>query len=122
LSLLDYPLGFTGAQEAAGLREKHSAKLDEILKLCAEKEKALEINTYFLRHGGTLCPDVPTLRRFRELGGRLVCVGSSASRLESLGFGLDEAYDAAAEAGFDSVALFTQRTANLVGIGRQACS
>lgn len=89
---------------------KYSKKVDELLKLCAEKDKALEINMGGLKYPiNKPSPDIDTVKRFKELGGKLVSVGSDSHYAERIGFGIPEAYNMAREAGFDSVAVFKER-------------
>ncbi len=51
---------------------------DEILKTLAQKGKGLEINTSGMDRCGAFLPDAEYLRRFKELGGEIVTVGSDA--------------------------------------------
>lgn len=89
---------------------KYSAKVDEILKLCAEKDKALEINMGGLKYPiNKPSPDVDTIKRYKELGGKLVSVGSDSHYAERIGFGIERAYEIAREAGFKAVARFKER-------------
>ena len=85
--------------------------MDEILKLTAEKGKALEINTAGLRQAiGKLSPEFETVKRFRELGGEFVTYGSDAHFAEDVGKGMEEAYDVMLAAGFTELTFFQQRT------------
>ncbi len=89
---------------------KYSDKVDELLKLCAEKDKALEINMGGLKYPiNRPAPDLDTVKRYKELGGRLVSVGSDSHYAERIGFGIPQAYEIAREAGFDFVAKFNER-------------
>ena len=89
---------------------KYSAKIDEILKLCAEKDKSLEINMGGLKYPINMpSPTLETVKRYKELGGRLVSVGSDSHYAERIGFGIPQAYEIAREAGFDFVAKFVDR-------------
>ena len=84
--------------------------VDEILKLCAEKDKALEINMGGLKYPINLpSPNVDTIKRYKELGGKLVSVGSDSHYAERIGFGIPRAYEIAREAGFKAVARFNER-------------
>lgn len=58
--------------------ELHRELADEILRILAEKGKGLEINTGGMDSFGAFLPHAPYLRRFRELGGQIVTVGSDA--------------------------------------------
>lgn len=65
--------------------EDHQELLDEILRTLAQKGKGLEINTSGLDRAGDYLPGIEYLRRFRELGGRIVTVGSDAHRADRVG-------------------------------------
>ena len=52
--------------------------VDEIFKILIEKGKGLEINTSGMDACGDYLPGLEYLRRFRELGGEIVTVGSDA--------------------------------------------
>ncbi len=89
---------------------KYAKKVDEILRLCAEKDKALEINMGGLKYPINLpSPNIDTIKRYKELGGKLVSVGSDSHYAERIGFGIPRAYEIAREAGFDFVVKFNER-------------
>ncbi len=121
LAHMTYPMRYFFARN--GIRvdlSEYSAKIDEILSLLVEKDKALEINTAALRKPlRELSPELPTVRRFYELGGRLISVGSDAHYLDDLGAGIDAALDCALAAGFGEIAVFTARKPNLITIERE---
>ena len=58
--------------------EDHRALLDEILKTLAARGKGLELNTSGMDRCGDYLPPAEYFARFRELGGRIVTVGSDA--------------------------------------------
>ncbi len=90
--------------------DKYSKKVDELLKLCAEKDKALEINMGGLKYPiNKPSPDIDTIKRYRELGGKLISVGSDSHYAERVGFGIPRAFEMAREAGFKSVVRFEER-------------
>ena len=67
---------------------------------------ALEVNTSGLRQSaGETYPAAWVVRRFRELGGRRVTMGSDSHLPSSFAFGLEEACEIVAAAGFDRLAL-----------------
>lgn len=65
--------------------EDHRDLLDEILRTLARKGKGLEVNTSGVDRAGDYLPGAEYLRRFRELGGSIVTVGSDAHRAERVG-------------------------------------
>lgn len=58
---------------------------DEIFKVLISKGKGIECNTSGLDRCGVLLPDVQYLRRFKELGGQIVTVGSDAHHADRVG-------------------------------------
>lgn len=82
----------------------------DILNLAVERGVGLEINTSGLRQAPReTYPGLEVLRRYRELGGRILTVGSDAHSVEDLGKGIVEALDLARGAGFEAVTLFEKR-------------
>ena len=65
--------------------EDHRELIDEILKVLARKGKGLEINTSGVDRCGDYLPPIGMVRRFKELGGEIVAVGSDAHRAERVG-------------------------------------
>jgi histidinol-phosphatase (PHP family) len=58
--------------------EEHRELIDEILKVLAQKGKGMEMNTSGVDRCGDFLPYEPFFRRFKELGGEIVTVGSDA--------------------------------------------
>lgn len=57
--------------------------IDEILKLLIQKEKGIEVNTSGYRYGLELThPDPDILKRYYELGGEILTIGSDAHSTE----------------------------------------
>lgn len=59
--------------------------VDEILKVLVYKGKGLEVNTSGIDACGAFLPDREYLRRFKELGGQIVTVGSDAHHANRVG-------------------------------------
>ena len=93
-------------------------KIDCILRLLAEKGLALEINTSGLRNPNLRCthPDLPIVRRFRELGGERITVGADAHRPEDVGAHIREGLKIAMEAGFQYTAAYLGGEPDMVKI------
>lgn len=58
--------------------EDHREVVEEILKLLVAKGKGMEVNTSGVDRAETFLPSAEYLRRFKELGGQIVTVGSDA--------------------------------------------
>ncbi len=112
LAHLTYPLRYFYSQSDLDIDlNKFKKQIDEILLLTAKTDKALEINTGALRQPlKRLTPEIDIIKRFKELGGSFVSVGSDAHYTEHLALGIDVAYDAALKAGFDNITFFQKRT------------
>lgn len=65
--------------------KKYREIADEILKVLAQKGKGMECNTSGLDPCGVFLPSEDYLRRFKELGGEIVTVGSDAHNIERVG-------------------------------------
>ena len=64
---------------------EHSEIIDEILKVLASKGKGLEMNTSGIDRCGGFLPTADIFRRFKELGGEIVTVGSDAHTCDRVG-------------------------------------
>lgn len=84
--------------------------IDDILRACVEAALVPEINTSSLRQGlSETMPGSTTVRRYAELGGTAMSVGSDAHRAEDVGAGLDKAAAMLRDAGIPRVAWFRER-------------
>lgn len=63
----------------------HRELIDEILRLLADKGKGLELNTSGMDRCGGFLPTADFFRRFKELGGQIVTVGSDAHQCARVG-------------------------------------
>ncbi len=111
LAHLTYPLRYIAAREKISVdMTRFSDKIDEIFSLLAEKDKALEINTsgLFMDMKDTL-PNISFVKRFKELGGKFITVGSDSHYAEKVCRGIETGYDIAKESGFNSVVIFEKR-------------
>ena len=64
---------------------EHREVMDEILRTLAVKGKGLEMNTSGVDRCGGFLPTADIFRRFRELGGEIVTIGSDAHRADRVG-------------------------------------
>lgn len=64
---------------------EHREIVDEILRILAKKGKGLELNTSGMDRCGGFLPTADFFRRFKELGGQIVTVGSDAHRCNRVG-------------------------------------
>ena len=111
LAHMTYPLRYIVGEHGIPVdMSKFSDKVDEILSLLVKNEKALEINTSGLRQNlGKTMPEEDVVRRFKQLGGEFVTVGSDAHYAKDIGAGVDVGMEIAQRSGFDCVTLFQNR-------------
>ena len=84
--------------------------LDPVLKLLVEKGIALEVNSAGYRKGlGEPNPCSGVVKRYKELGGELVTIGSDAHNISSLTNGFDLVENLLLECGFTHHAVFAGR-------------
>lgn len=107
LAHLTYPLRYMPTERRPETLTPWQEVIDEIFTLMAGNGLALEINTSGLRGPiGMTSPDLTLIRRFRELGGENITLGSDAHRPEDVGAGLETAASLAIEAGFRYCCLY----------------
>lgn len=85
-------------------------QIDEILKTLIKKDKGLEVNTSGIRYGlGHFNPQIPILRRYHEIGGRIITIGSDSHYNEHVGFLWEAAAYMLKNIGFKQYTIFENR-------------
>ena len=118
LSHLTYPLRYivagTGKMPDLSI---HQSRIDNIFKILIKNNKALEINVSGLfRELKTTLPDESLVRRYRELGGELITIGTDAHSAEMVGKGIEQGIEVAKKAGFKSYAIFEKHCPVMIKI------
>ena len=110
LGHLTYPLRYIQGDHGIPVDlSRHSDAIDTIFRALRDSGKALEVNTSGYRQKiGRPLPDLPLVRRYRELGGELITLGSDAHSTADLGRGIQEGMEMLREAGFRYFALYEQ--------------
>lgn len=84
--------------------------LDEILKHLMKNDKSLEVNTAGYKYGlGAPNPGYSVLKRYKELGGKLITIGSDGHKPEHLAYDFDKVYDLLKAVGYDSYVIYKNR-------------
>ncbi len=110
LAHLTYPFRYLPPKWREGDYTPWQTLIDELLGTLALNGKALEINTSGIRKGlGQTSPDASLLRRYTELGGHAVTVGSDAHRAHEIGADLETAAAMLRQVGLDAVTIFIGR-------------
>ena len=107
----DYVARYAPYPQASIMYKDFSDILDAMLRYLAEEGKALEINTktYKDYNGRTPVQDINILRRFRELGGEALSLGSDSHDAQRPGDNFQKFAAAARDAGFRYLAHFESR-------------
>lgn len=101
LGHLDYLTRTLPGHEADYKPSDYKDKIDEILKVLVENNKGLELNTQTLGKGFKYPNPWPeVLKRFNELGGEIITIGSDAHKPEAIGAGFDVAEEILKDTGF----------------------
>lgn len=118
LAHLTYPLRYivsrTGKMPDLS---RYSDMIDDIFKILVSNNKALEINVSGLfKELKSTMPDISLIRRFKELGGKYITIGTDAHSADAVGKGLSRGLETAKEAGFTHYALYENHTPQLIPI------
>lgn len=68
-----------------------SAQIDEVLNIVVERDKVLELNTRRFYRTQAIAELVPVYKKYRELGGKFVTIGSDAHEIKTIGNYFDRA-------------------------------
>lgn len=105
-----YVIKHFGSEDGALIESDYAEVIDEILKFLLTNDKALEVNTGSLRSGLTETnPSPAVLRRYHELGGKLITIGSDAHKPEHVALGFSDLPDMLHSCGFDSYVVYERR-------------
>lgn len=93
-------------------------EIDLLLKTAIENGIGIEVNTSGLRNSlvGSTIPGADVIRRYRELGGELITLGSDAHRAADAGGGLAEGLELIKQSGFRYITVFNKRKPEFIRI------
>ena len=90
--------------------DEHKKQINRILKAIIKHNMGIEINTSGLRGRAKNCmPDFDIVKRYKELGGEILTIGSDAHTPEHVGYGIELALDMAKSAGFEYVTVYEDK-------------
>ena len=118
LAHLTYPLRYivAGTGKMPDLT-RHRDAIDTIFKILIKNQKALEINVsgLFKELKSTL-PDASLVRRFKELGGQYITIGTDAHSADMVGKGIEQGMAVAKAAGFTHYAIYEKHQPQLIAL------
>ena len=97
--------------------KKYSDAVDEVFKTVINNGKGIEINSSGLfTEIKKTSPDLPLVKRYRELGGKIITVGSDAHTQDRVGAGIRDAIETARAAGFNEICYYEKRKPIFINI------
>lgn len=112
---LDYVVRYGPNQNKYYHFSDYQEYIDPILKTLIEKGKGLECNTSGLKYGlGHPNPSEDILRRYRELGGEILTIGSDAHAPQHIGYDFDRIGPLLKACGFRYYTVFHDRKPEFV--------
>lgn len=114
---IDYVVRYSPNKNKNYSYSKFGDILDEILKQLIYKGKGIEVNTSGYRSGleaPNPCFDI--IKRYQELGGEIITIGSDAHTANDIGSHFDEAVNLIQAAGLSYLTTFTNRKPSFIKI------
>jgi len=109
----DYIIRYPDYPERSLRYTDHSDLFDEIFRELIQRGKGFEVNTgsYRVKNDGRPVPqyDINILKRYRELGGEILTLGSDAHDPENIGYKFDYFSELIKSSGFKYLAYFEKR-------------
>lgn len=100
---IDYICRYSPYEDREIYYRKFADYIDEVLKVIIEKDKVIEINTARLNQDAAIENLTDIYRRYKELGGKYVTVGSDSHNSEDIARNFNEAYGIIEKAGLKSI-------------------
>lgn len=113
LGHIDYVVRYSPDKDANYSCSDYTDLIDTILRTLIENEKGIEINTSAYARGilQDVHPCFDILKRYKELGGEIITIGSDAHHPENIASGFPYAEEVLKKAGFNYYTLFEKRIA-----------
>lgn len=113
---LDYIIRY-GNYGTKALYDDYKDIIDEVLKSIISIGKGIEINTSGYRYNlDNVHPSIDILKRYKELGGEILTIGSDAHKAVDICSGFDKAYEILDYLGFKYVCLFEKRKCKFIKV------
>ena len=112
---LDYVVRYGPNKDANYNFETYKDIFDSILKYLIENEKGIELNTGGLKKGlKDVHPCTAVLKRYKELGGEIITIGSDAHTVVNVADHFDKAQEVLQNCGFKYYTIFDGRVAEFI--------
>ena len=114
---LDYIIRYGGYKDQSYDYNDYSTLIDAILKTIIKNGKGIELNTSGLRYNLSVThPTSSILKRYKDLGGTIITLGSDAHAVDDYYADFDQAKVLLLDAGFTHITEFKQRKPYFVAL------
>ncbi|SHI74202.1 histidinol-phosphatase HisJ family protein [Parasporobacterium paucivorans] len=114
---LDYIVRYAPQKNANYSYADYADYLDEILKTLIRMDKGIEVNTGGYRYElNDTNPSQDIIKRYRQLGGDIITIGSDAHTPDYIGYNFDLAAATLKNSGFRHYNIFRQRSPVFIGL------
>lgn len=97
--------------------EVYKPIIDKILEIIIKKDIALEVNSSGYRRGlGGPMASAPFIKRYKELGGKMITVGSDAHQTTDIAKDIPRCYELLRDFGFNEVCVFEKKEPRFIKI------
>ncbi len=112
---IDYIVRYAPSKAKHYSYQKYAEILEEILKTLISKNIGLEVNTAGFKYGlGFPNPHTDILKRYRELGGEILTIGSDGHKPEHLAYDFAKVPALLEECGFSYYTIFQKRVPEFI--------
>ncbi|WOO36758.1 histidinol-phosphatase HisJ family protein [Anaerocolumna sp. AGMB13020] len=116
---LDYMIRYAPGTNEGFTYKKYSDTIDTMLRTIIESGKGIEINTSGFKYQLTVPhPHTDIIKRYKELGGELITIGSDAHKPEHLAYDFNKAEELLLELGFRYYSVFEEQKPILLPLGK----
>lgn len=109
LGHLDYARRYGPYEDKNINYKKHQDVIDSIYKTLISKGKGIEVNLSGIRRFGQSLPGYDQIKRYYDLGGRIITIGTDSHDTEFVGVHVEDTIKMLKEIGFEDVTTFTNR-------------
>ncbi|MCH5205716.1 MAG: histidinol-phosphatase HisJ family protein [Oscillospiraceae bacterium] len=109
---IDTPTGLVTekTERSQATFDVHKPIIDKILETIIKNDIALEVNSSGYRRGlGCPMPSAAFIKRYKELGGKMITVGSDAHILDDIAIDIPQCIALIREIGFDEICVFEKK-------------
>lgn len=117
---LDYIIRYGGYEDSKVIYKDYKDVLDRALSTIIISGNGIEINTSGYRYGmNAMHPNLEILKRYKELGGEIITVGSDSHRSIDLCADFEEAFQMLKHIGFNYVCKFKDRKPEFIPLEKE---